>query len=194
MLQCGYSKSLDVFNDETRRSFKKAAGADSGTKSLMNAFTQGKWDLFFKLWSRHLPADVREDDLNALKIEFYIQIYFTIFPIHPVTGKASAEKEFSKASKEFKAFLETRGSDLSKTNEFLAYYALPYVTNPREHPSFKQMFSKDWVETITNSTRDFLKKNVIQKKGGVLVQMYHNFKRTQRNQGEESTEDIAELE
>jgi len=32
--------------------------------------------------------------------------------------------------KEFKLFLDDRGAELSKTNEFLAYYALPYVSNP----------------------------------------------------------------
>jgi hypothetical protein len=40
----------------------------------------------------------------------------------------------------FKAFLETRGADLSKTSQFLPYYALPYVPDPRHHPSFSDLF------------------------------------------------------
>jgi hypothetical protein len=64
-----------------------------------------------------------------------------VYPIHPSTGKVKNNKEFAKARKEFKNFLDDRGSDLSKTNEFLAYYALPYVNAPKEHPNFKSIFS-----------------------------------------------------
>ena len=41
----------------------------------------------------------------------------------------------------FKVFLETAGASLSQTTEFLPYYALPYVPNPRAHPSYKDLFS-----------------------------------------------------
>ena len=41
----------------------------------------------------------------------------------------------------FKQFLESRGAELCKTNEFLSYYALPYVPDPRQHPSFRDMFT-----------------------------------------------------
>ena len=41
----------------------------------------------------------------------------------------------------FKTYLETRGSALAQTEEFVAFYALPYVPDPRVHPSFKLLFS-----------------------------------------------------
>lgn len=37
----------------------------------------------------------------------------------------------------FNHFLETRGKQLAQTTEFLVYYALPYVPNPVDHPSFQ---------------------------------------------------------
>lgn len=40
----------------------------------------------------------------------------------------------------FKTYLESRGAALSQTTEFLPYYALPFVPNPRAHPSFKELF------------------------------------------------------
>ena len=46
------------------------------------------------------------------------------------------ERELKKEQSDFKQFLDTKGSDLSKTSEFLAYYALPYIPNPMQHPSF----------------------------------------------------------
>lgn len=42
---------------------------------------------------------------------------------------------------EFKSFLETRGSTLSQTTEFLPFYALPFVPNPKSHPSYKELFT-----------------------------------------------------
>ena len=41
----------------------------------------------------------------------------------------------------FKTYLETRGAALSQTTEFLPFYALPFVPNPRAHPSYKELFS-----------------------------------------------------
>jgi len=45
-------------------------------------------------------------------------------------------------------FLDSKGSELSKANEFLAYYALPYIPNPWSHPSFKHLFTADWVQEL----------------------------------------------
>jgi len=41
---------------------------------------------------------------------------------------------------EFKKYLESNGAALSQTTEFVAFYALPYVPNPKSHPAFKTLF------------------------------------------------------
>lgn len=41
-------------------------------KNIMNALFNGKRDVFFKLWNRYVPVDIWENDINALKTEFYI--------------------------------------------------------------------------------------------------------------------------
>ena len=41
---------------------------------------------------------------------------------------------------DFKKYLEQKEIELSKTTEFLAYYALPYIPNPRGHPTYEQLF------------------------------------------------------
>ena len=41
---------------------------------------------------------------------------------------------------EFKKYLESNGAALSQTTEFVAFYALPYVPNPKNHPAFKSLF------------------------------------------------------
>lgn len=44
---------------------------------------------------------------------------------------------FALLPQDFKAYLETKAQALAQTPEFLVYYALPYVSNPLAHPSFK---------------------------------------------------------
>lgn len=74
-----------------------------------------------------------------------------IFVKHPnVNAKrpTDADHEFAIAQSDFKKYLDSKGSELSKANEFLAYYALPYIPNPWNHPSFKHLFTIDWVQEL----------------------------------------------
>ena len=58
----------------------------------------------------------------------------------------------------FKHFLENRGADLCKSSQFLQYYALPYVPDPRRHPSFNDIFADSWVPNLVSSLSQFLDK------------------------------------
>lgn len=51
------------------------------------------------------------------------------------------QSESAAAMAIFKKFIETRGSSLSQTTEFLPFYALPFVPNPKTHPSYKEVFT-----------------------------------------------------
>ena len=44
------------------------------------AFNAGKRENFFTLWNRHIPASLRTSDLLTKKLEFYLQIYFSVYP------------------------------------------------------------------------------------------------------------------
>jgi hypothetical protein len=44
-----------------------------------------------------------------------------------------------------KHYLETQGAGLATSGQYLPYYALPYVPQPHLHPSFKHMFTDEWV-------------------------------------------------
>ncbi|KAI9143232.1 hypothetical protein BKA69DRAFT_1037040 [Paraphysoderma sedebokerense] len=60
----------------------------------------------------------------------------------------------------FKAFLESKGPVLSRTTEFLPFYALPYLPDPRVHPSFKEIFTASWVEELKAKVDDFLNSEI----------------------------------
>ena len=58
----------------------------------------------------------------------------------------------------FRRFLESPvGKALSESPEFLPYYALPYVSNPTDHPSFKSIFQTRWVEDLRRRLEHFLR-------------------------------------
>ena len=108
----------------------------------MDAFEVGNCWEFMKLWDKHLPIALKAD-LVSQKLEFYLNIHFAILPFRPemlrqCNGDArKAATMAAKAMQGFRKFLETRGKELAQSGEFLAYYALPYVPNPSDHPSFK---------------------------------------------------------
>lgn len=58
--------------------------------------------------------------------------------------------------KTFRQFIETRGASLSQTTEFLPFYALPYVPDPKVHPSYKELFGPHWVPDLELRLHRFL--------------------------------------
>ncbi|XP_032821750.1 lisH domain-containing protein ARMC9 isoform X2 [Petromyzon marinus] len=122
---------------------------------LLSAFDQGERTEFFVLWGENIPGTLCDSDPTAQKLEFYLQIHFAIYPIQHAVGKPdSAMVEASMT--EFKTFLETRGSALSQTTEFLPFYALPFVPKPAAHPSFRQLFSNSWTPELRTQLERFL--------------------------------------
>lgn len=108
--------------------------------ALVTAFQQGQHADYFATWDQYIAP--KAPHLYELQeMEFYLNIYFAIYTIHPhIRHKGGARVDLSKAMEAYKMFLETRGADLSKTEQFLPFYALPYVPDPRAHPSFKELF------------------------------------------------------
>nr|KAJ3422467.1 LisH domain-containing protein armc9 [Polyrhizophydium stewartii] len=117
-------------------------------------------DLFFALWDGQFPERVRQADPGMQRLEFMLSVYFAVYPLlssvaHPQTMQSYKLESTMDA---FKKFLETRGAELCKTSQFLQYYALPYVPDPRQHPSFQDIFSAHWVGEIGGRLQQFLDK------------------------------------
>ncbi|ELU06099.1 hypothetical protein CAPTEDRAFT_181527 [Capitella teleta] len=94
----------------------------------------------------------------------------------------------------FKAYLETRGSSLSQTTEFLPFYALPFVPNPKTHPSYKELFSEKWVPDLERRLDKFLTlalKSVPQPR---LFELYLELWKRKRENFNDMEQKIAELE
>jgi len=50
------------------------------------AFNTGRREAFFNLWNRSVPLNVRQNDLICLKLEFYLRIYFAVYPSFMAQG------------------------------------------------------------------------------------------------------------
>ena len=122
---------------------------------MLRALDRGERDEVLKLWDNFVPPLVRRSDKNAQKLEFYLNIFFAIFPLH-MTNPAPKPSELSTTMRMFKDFLETDGAALAVTPEFLAYYAMPYVPEISRHPSFKELFTAEWARALKTRLTDFL--------------------------------------
>jgi hypothetical protein len=56
---------------------------NTGINYMMQAFDLGKREHFFISWNRFMPLSLRQGDVICQKLEFYLHIYFAIFPVHP---------------------------------------------------------------------------------------------------------------
>lgn len=142
--------------------------------AILQLFERGEQELFFVQWNKYLPYNLRMKDESAKKLEFYIQIYFLIYEIHPKTGKKNGVMGKNTVTF-FKSYLESRGQELSKTNEFLPYYALPYVPRPQEHASYKHLFSNQWILEIKGKLVKLMSDLTSRDHTTVVEQMYHQY-------------------
>ncbi|XP_077998887.1 lisH domain-containing protein ARMC9-like isoform X2 [Glandiceps talaboti] len=163
---CNYDKTVGAFDNESKSRGKaiKSRPKPQWNKQkldiqsdVLSMFQLGARREFFQLWDDNIPDKIRKSDPVCKKLEFYVSIYFAIYPIRHglVTGRENKSKT-EESMQEFKTFLEDRGAPLSQTTEFLPFYALPFVPNPTQHPSFKELFQDMWVPDLQIRLEKFL--------------------------------------
>ena len=155
MAKEGYTKAVKALKDDIKGVKKPKIQPKKKLDEMLKSFDSGDQSKFVSLWNRYVGKN-NDTGIYGNKIEFYVRIYFTIYPMHSISKLKNGEKLLRQRQKDFKRFLDTKGSELSKTSEFLPYYALPYVPNPIDHPSFKQLFSTEWIKNLKEKLNDFL--------------------------------------
>jgi hypothetical protein len=135
----------------------------------MRCFEEGLREEFFRLYERYMPQQYRVVDADAQKVEFWLQIYFAVFPALPGSagkkGAALAEglsaprapgANLAAGMAKLRTFIETSGRDVARTEEFLPFYALPYVPQPQYHPAFMSLFEPRWTMQLRAMVEAFL--------------------------------------
>ena len=122
---------------------------------------------------------IRQEEV-CLKMEFYLNIYFAIFVIHPSSKLPQTEAEQVSAMESFKQFLDHKGLQLSKTAEFLSFYALPYISDPSSHPSFQKLFTLEWIQELRQKFIKFMDHFLPPMDTPMLLKMYSAYSRIRR--------------
>jgi len=83
-----------------------------------------------------VPLSLRIHDKNTIVTEFFVNVYFSLCKIHPHFRKSlnlSTEytlNEYQEVIDDFKKYLTAQGDELTKIEELLPYFALPYLKDP----------------------------------------------------------------
>lgn len=99
---------------------------------------------YFQTWG-DLPDEIKQID-EYRKLTFYLHVYYTILECKKRVNKSEncsddkCDENNESSMGAFRTFLLQRGAEFSTENEFLPYFALPYVFEPMQHPSFKNLF------------------------------------------------------
>lgn len=160
-----FEDTVKVFEKEIKRKGKPALKTSGSSRrasktiiihdDFISSFNDGDHKVFFELWAKNIPSEIWDFDQVAQKLEFYLKIHFTIYPLKSPIGSHD-KTEFDNRITHFKHYLETRGAALSQTTEFLPFYALPFVPNPMLHPSFQELFQDSWMPDLREKLEKFL--------------------------------------
>ncbi|XP_028393759.1 lisH domain-containing protein ARMC9-like [Dendronephthya gigantea] len=137
-------------------------------ESLLSCFASGNYQHFFKLWTANISSKTLHEDVECRKLEFNLRLYFAVFPLVNNMDKMEIERR----KKHFKTYLETTGSSLSQSEEFLPYYALPFIPDVMKHPSFKPLFTDSWRNDLQKQLKDFLSEQLKSDEKPELYNLY----------------------
>lgn len=159
---CGMNSTLAVFQSE-RLSIppieeiarQRSESQSDFKRDLVNCLANGDCQRFRTLWNSKWTAP---PDQNAQHLIFLCEVFFAVFPLHPANRVKFGD--INDSLRRFKDFLDSHSSDLSQSTEFLPYYALPYIPNPSEHPSFKQIFTVEWFNSLKKRLSDWLDRQI----------------------------------
>jgi LisH domain-containing protein ARMC9 len=122
------------------------AAVDDGASPLLaqfvDCFNNGNSVMFFAMWEDHFTTYNKDVAIQKLIIQCHV--YFAVFPLLGY----STEVKVKESMLIFKTFLDKHGHEFCGNQVCLQYYALPYVPNPRTHPSFKEIFDPRWKEEL----------------------------------------------
>ena len=158
-----YLKTLEVFQQELSEKIKSGKyysfldiDTDNNktqydSSSLFNAFISGNKNQFMAQWKLIIPNNLKLTESSLFKLDFNIHIYFSIFPLlkpNSNINNPNTQNILKQNMNEFKIYLEQNNTEQFKTPEFLPYYALPYIPDPRKNPAYATLFTPEWSKCL----------------------------------------------
>ncbi|XP_025200585.1 lisH domain-containing protein ARMC9-like isoform X2 [Melanaphis sacchari] len=129
--------------------------------SIIQSFKSASRLTFMKTWD-DLSDEIKQID-EYRKLTFYLHVYYTILECKKRVNKSencsdnNCDENDESSMAAFRTFLLQRGAEFSTENEFLPYFALPYVFEPMQHPSFKNLFKENrWCDSLNKRLENFI--------------------------------------
>ena len=196
LLKRDYTKTLDSFQEELatkikQKNYYKITFVNITENNLMKFFGLGRKNEFFKSWKRIIPNHIRLREPSLQKLEFYMQVYFALYPLLYRDSEINCNKTIQETMEEFKQFLEKKDNDYSKSNEFLSYYALPYVQNPKTHPSYSKLFQPEWTGELKDKIHLAIKSYLPTIKYPVLYDLINESNNNSNNNNNLNTSNVS---
>lgn len=168
---CGMNSTLAVFQSERLSCppIEEIARRRNNTQAefkqdIINSLSTGDVQRFRSLWGSKWQA---APDQTAQKLLFRCEIFFAVFPLHPANRVKFGD--IHESLQRFREFLDTHQSDLSQSTEFLPFYALPYIPNPADHPSFKKIFTVAWFDDLKRQLNEWLDRQLVGAQMPILI-------------------------
>jgi hypothetical protein len=82
-LRYGFETTVQTMHEEMQENRQGSGFVQDEQQAIQymgQAFNTGKREAFFTLWHRSVPAHIRQNDLICMKLEFYLHIYFAVYP------------------------------------------------------------------------------------------------------------------
>ncbi|ORY39226.1 hypothetical protein LY90DRAFT_510723 [Neocallimastix californiae] len=169
--------------------------------SLLNYFRQGDKNHFMEVWWKVLSelkkemgieaesglaedtkTDTKTETNNtttatmiAQNLEFNIQVYFAIYPIHDYVDRSQSKMlDINTTMMEFKKYLEKNSTKLSQSPQYIPFYALPYISDPKHHTLFRETFTEQWILNLENQLKLFMESYLKSTKKPKLYSLLQN--------------------
>lgn len=79
-----FNRTFEMFRTEMQKvKIDKGKNISHALNALLEAFDKGNHEAFFKYWELYVPYSLRNNNEICEKLEFYVEIYFVVYSIHP---------------------------------------------------------------------------------------------------------------
>eukprot|EP00392_Amoebophrya_sp_AT5.2_P011740 g11825.t1 len=150
LLYHGFEKSLNTLRKESATTLNNpanmhATGAMS-EQAMLEAFDEGDGASFFRSW-RRLDTTKAHSSL-----ELRLRVHFAVLPMRRKlqnNEKLPRQQAQDRRFEELKDYLAEHQDD---DGSMVAFYALPFVPTPHQHPELKHIFAKPWLDELRAET------------------------------------------
>ncbi|CAD7938464.1 unnamed protein product [Amoebophrya sp. A25] len=156
----GFEKSLKSLKKEAGSTLNSmgynGAATACSPEAMLEAFDEGNGHSFFRMW-RRLDTNRAHGSL-----ELRLRVHFAILPMRK---RLQNNEKFPRQKQgEFEELKDYLAEHQDESGSLVAFYALPFVPAPHQHPELKHIFTRAWLDELRSDTLRVLRQLCSQQK------------------------------